>query len=102
MSITVMIDGAAHTGHYRCTCECGAIWGGCGGADGIAAWSPCLPIAESVVHLRMCHAKERLDLDFTERFGTWLAQYWERESSRQANRGSYAGGQALSTRGFTR
>lgn len=85
MSIAVLIDGGAHTGHYRCQCECGTTWTGQGAEDGHAVWSPAMPLAEAVAHFKMCHAETSLDLRLTERFKTWLTQYWERWTARAEN-----------------
>jgi hypothetical protein len=82
MKTRLLIDGAAHTGCYRVECDCGDVWHGQGEVAGVAAWSPALPIAECVVHMRECHSGAFLDLQFSERFRHWLIAYWERANLR--------------------
>jgi len=85
MSLTMTIDGAKHSGHYRVVCECGGVWTGEGEPIGAVNWSPALPVAEAVVHMKMGHEGGYVDLRMTERFREWLISYWERASLRQAN-----------------
>jgi len=81
------IDGSAHTGTYRVVCDCGTIWTGRGEAIGAVNFSPALPIAECVVHIKMCHKGSLQDLRFSDRFSAWLTAYWEREGLRRMRAG---------------
>ncbi len=76
MKQRLTIDGAAHSGGYRVDCECGDNWSGIGERIGEHNHSPALPIAECVVHVRLCHSVAELDLRFTSRFESWLEHYW--------------------------
>lgn len=71
----IAIDGCK-TGSYRGDCECGMSWTGHTERDRSTVWSPALPIAEAVVHMRMCHDDTFLQLVFTWRFENWLETYW--------------------------
>ena len=82
MKTRLLIDGSAHTGTYRVTCDCAATRSGRGEAIGAVNWSPALPVAECVVHMKLEHSGAFLDLQFTERFREWLASYWERANLR--------------------
>jgi len=90
MKTRIIIDGAAHSGGYRCQCDCGTVWHGRGESMGVADYSPALPVAEAVVHMKMNHPGAFLDVAFTERFRGWLTNYWERCSLRAAQRQSRA------------
>ncbi len=83
MALKVSIDGALHTGNYRVECECGEPWMGQGAEENGRYYSPALPIAEVIVHFKMQHPDEQLDMTFTERFSDWLVNYWQRENVRQ-------------------
>ncbi len=76
------IDGAKHTGCYRVDCECGNHWSGQGVAINSYSWSPALPIAEAVAHMKLEHAQGLIELRFSARFEVWLLDYWERETLR--------------------
>ena len=78
----IALDGGRHGG-YRGECECGFTWGGQAVRDSTGVASPALPIAEAVVHHRMCHDDTSLQLCFTWRFEEWLKRYWDRASFRE-------------------
>ena len=82
--IRMTIDGGSHSGNYQVDCECGTKWHGQGEVIHLADYSPALPIAECVVHLRMSHPDNGMDIRFTDRFSAWLATYWDRASRRLA------------------
>lgn len=82
MSMKQRIDGSTHTGTYRVECECGDSWTGQGEAIGAANWSPALPIAECVCHMKMVHPNIEPEVVFSARFSQWLLSYWERASLR--------------------
>jgi hypothetical protein len=90
MNTRLLIDGSAHTGTYRVTCDCDDVWSGRGEATGTVNWSPALPIAECVVHMKMCHDGALVDLQFTDRFRAWLTSYLERANLRLMREGSHA------------
>lgn len=71
----IAIDGG-NTGQYQANCECGMSWHGQSYRDRSSVWSPALPIAEAVVHMRMCHDEHTLQLVFTWRMENWLEAYW--------------------------
>lgn len=79
---SVVIDGAKHTGNYRCSCDCGALWHGQGEAINAFTWSPALPVAEAVAHFSQTHPRTRADVEFSARFREWLLQYWEQSAYR--------------------
>jgi len=81
--LKVSIDGGRHSGGYRVTCACGDMWTGQGAPDGVSMWSPALPVAEAVVHLKTAHQGVTLELVFTPRFDEWLVAYWQRQNQRQ-------------------
>jgi len=83
----IAIDGNTHTGNYKCECECGSTWIGQGEPIGAVNFSPALPIAEAVVHMKLQHPTIPLDLRWSHRFTAWLLHYWERASLRQVGRG---------------
>lgn len=83
--MTVSIDGSVKTGRYRCECECGATWNGKGELLGRWWFSPALPVAEAVVHMRIEHPVKLLEVRFTERFGRWLENHWELANLRAAS-----------------
>jgi hypothetical protein len=85
--IRVWIDGEHFTGWYRAECRCGAIWEGEGEALGASAFSPALPIASAIAHQKLEHDDVLLDVSWTERFSSWLLNYWQREKLRQARAG---------------
>lgn len=78
------IDGNASLGRYRVECECGTNWSGETPAELGTGFSPALPVAECIVHMRLEHPDFRPDIRFSKRFEEWLARYWDRESHRQA------------------
>lgn len=82
--MAMAIDGAQGTGRYRVDCECGQNWSGQCERFGAASYTPALPIAECVVHLRMCHEGGTPNLRFSLRFEQWLTHYWELMSLRAA------------------
>ncbi len=84
MAIVVLIDGALHTGNYQATCDCSFVWHGQGQRDNGVHFSPALPIAEAVAHVKLAHVGGKLEVEFTDRFTDWLVNYWQRESARQA------------------
>lgn len=73
----IAVDGDHVLGTYRVDCECGTHWSGRVVGDLISKASPALPIAEVVVHMRLAHEGQLLDLRFSERFRRWLQHYWE-------------------------
>jgi hypothetical protein len=75
--MNVVIDGSNLKGQYRVNCECGTVWSGVAERDGTDLYSPALPIAESVMHMRLSHELDLLELSFSERFSNWLAKYWD-------------------------
>jgi len=85
--VKIAIDGKSHTGSYLVSCECGMSWQGLGEQSGVSAYSPGLPIAESVVHMNLAHHGQLLlDLHFSEGYRQWLTRYWERMSRRAAGK----------------
>ena len=76
----IALDGSAR-GAYRGDCECGTTWNGQAEVDGSRIPSPALPVAETVVHMKMCHDNTNLELVFTWRFEQWLKVYWDRSSN---------------------
>ena len=63
-------------GRYRGDCECGFTWTGHAVVDISKVASPALPLAEAVVHHRMCHDNQMIQLVFSYQFELWLEQYW--------------------------
>ncbi len=82
MSVTVNIDGAQHSGNYRCDCECGANWYGQGEQISPVGYSPAMPLAEAVVHMRLAHHRAHADLRLSGRMEDWLETYWRCLSDR--------------------
>lgn len=80
MSMRVTVDGAQHSGNYKCVCECGFAWHGQGERAGSAAFVPTMAIAEGVVHVRWCHAGAGLDLQMSARYQEWLEAHWKRST----------------------
>jgi hypothetical protein len=76
----IAIDGSG-AGSYRADCECGTTWSGRTHLDQCGIASPALPVAEAVVHMKMCHDDTALQLCFTWRFEEWLKRYWDRSSN---------------------
>jgi len=74
---TVAFDGNSTNGSYRVDCECGTNWSGQAEPAGVRSWSPALPVAECVVHMRLAHQSELPIIRFTTRFNDWHQQYWE-------------------------
>lgn len=72
------IDGNANTGAYRGDCECGFAWNGQALSDVMGGWSPAYPVAESIVHMKLAHPDQLLDLRFSERMKRWMIDYWTR------------------------
>lgn len=72
----IALDGSS-AAKYRGECECGFSWFGEVGTIGEHFANPTLPIAESVVHMRMSHQGDGLQLVFTSRFEHWLFKYWQ-------------------------
>ena len=85
------IDGSAHTGNYRVVCECGDVWHGQGERLSVTQWNPALPIAECVVHIKLCHSGVPLEVGFSTRFTQWMQAYWERASLRLMHEGKMPG-----------
>jgi hypothetical protein len=83
----IAIDGSYRTGNYRCECECGTNWHGQGEPIGTVNFSPALPIAETVVHMKLTHHGTLLDIRWSDRFAEWLLRYWERASLRMVASG---------------
>lgn len=77
-------DGSQRTGTYRVDCECGTNWSGQAEPAGVRTWSPALPVAESIVHMRLTHDGDSPELRFTHRFSDWLEQYWEKVNASRA------------------
>ena len=84
--VRLSIDGARHTGNYRCECECGFAWTGQGEAITTYSWAPAMPVAECVLHIRDQHPRSQYDLSFTEHFTDWLVGYWHTANARIAAR----------------
>src|SRR5258708_3188943 len=80
----IAVDGRSLFGSYECQCECGLTWKGEGEELRPGLYSPALPIAEAVVHMKMCHPELQLDLRMTADFQHWLTHYWEISSLRVA------------------
>ena len=76
------IDGSLAMGTYRVDCECGDTWHGQAENIGRLEWSPALPIAECVVHMKLVHPELGLDIRFSERFRQWLVRYWDQTNLR--------------------
>ena len=76
----IVLDGT-RPGTYRGDCECGMSWSGRTEPDSSGIASPALPVAEAVVHMKMCHDETNLQLYFTLRFEWWLKAYWDRYSN---------------------
>jgi hypothetical protein len=72
----IALDGSDF-GFYRGDCECGFSYTGRTVPDNSLICSPAQPIAEAVVHYRMCHLETTLQLVFTDQFQRWLCHYWE-------------------------
>jgi hypothetical protein len=85
MSMKVAIDGRSFFGGYEVQCECGDRWKGTGEELRHGFFSPALPIAEAVVHMRLCHPGVQLDVHMTADFESWLASYWEWANMREAS-----------------
>jgi hypothetical protein len=86
VTVTLNVDGSSHTGNYQVSCRaCGDIWQGQGEPIGAVNWNPALPIAESVVHVKLIHVGQELDIRFSDRFRLWLISYWERAALRLAS-----------------
>jgi hypothetical protein len=85
--IRAWVDGTHVAGHYQVDCECGTSWTGQGVPLVPAGYSPALPIAEAVAHAKGAHDDAQLALLWTERFSSWLLNYWTRETLRQAVEG---------------
>lgn len=71
------IDGSNIAGYYRVDCECGTSWQGQTERFVKANWSPALPVAECVVHMKLEHSGHQLHIAFSEQFREWLVHYWE-------------------------
>ena len=74
---TLTINGNHESGAYAVSCSCGQTWRGIGRAMVFGGFNPAMPIAEAVVHVRLSHPTDRLQLDFTALFGHWLELYWD-------------------------
>jgi len=78
MTVWVDIDGAAHSGCYQCTCECGTKWLGQGERHALGWYCPVAPLAEVVLHLNLDHGGVELELRMSPRYRDWLGRYWSR------------------------
>lgn len=85
--IRVWVDGSHVAGHYEVNCECGTSWAGRGAPLYPAGYSPALPIAQAVAHCKDAHEGAWANVEWTERFSSWLLNYWTRETLRQAVEG---------------
>jgi len=72
----ILIDGAEHSGRYRCTCECGDTWNGQCEYTRVSGYLPALPVADCIVHMKLAHTGALVDVRFTQRFTRWLEKYW--------------------------
>lgn len=72
----IALDGSM-AAQYRGECECGFSWFGEVNRTEKQFENPTLPIAECVVHMRMTHPGDGLQLVFTSRFENWLFKYWQ-------------------------
>lgn len=72
----IALDGSTN-GTYRGDCECGFSWSGLAGPERDALRNPTMAVAETVVHVRMCHQGDGLQLVFSQRFEHWLFKYWQ-------------------------
>lgn len=72
----IALDGSA-AGKYRGDCECGFSWSGDVSNSELLQANPTMAIAETVVHMRMVHSEQALNLYFTERFERWLFKIWQ-------------------------
>ncbi len=79
----IHIDGAAHTGNYRCACDCLTQWQGHGQPAIGGKFSPALPIVEAVMHHKLEHTAYVLDLQFSPRFVAWVTDFWALTSGAQ-------------------
>lgn len=84
MAIKMVVHGSYQRGRYIVECECGQKWEGRGITDALMNFSPALPIAETVVHMKLEHPVELQELRFTESFRAWLHHYWEIAALREA------------------
>jgi hypothetical protein len=82
----ITIDGAEHLGTYRGQCECGATWHGSAEKLPDGTFAPLMPVAESIVHMKLEHGDTRADVVFAPRFRLWLQAYWAQANRRDAIR----------------
>ena len=83
------IDGSKYNGMYRVDCECGDNWSGTGTTEIGGGFSPALPIAECVAHMKLVHPDAQSpDIRFSTRFEGWLEYYWQRVSYVQSVHGA--------------
>lgn len=74
--VRIRIDGNQSLGTYRVECQCGQHWTGDADRPADQIPNPAAPVAEVVVHMRLAHSGELLDLQFSQRFRLWLEAYW--------------------------
>jgi hypothetical protein len=79
----ITIDGSRDLHTYRVRCDCGDIWHGTAELITPDEANPALPIAETIVHMRLQHNAAFLDVRFTQRFALWLESYWEHANERE-------------------
>lgn len=76
-TVKMVLDGSWH-GPFRVTCECGTEWNGCATVDGLCeVLSPTRPVAEAAAHRQLEHRGDRVEIQFTTRFCSWLVRYWD-------------------------
>lgn len=80
----VAIDGDRVVGLYRVDCECGDSWQGDAERLTESHFSPALPVAEAVAHIRLCHEGDQLDVRFSTKFSDWLVGHWDHVSMKIA------------------
>ncbi len=99
MTLLLTVDGSHHSGNYRVDCLCGTTWSGQGEAMPRWGYSPALPVAECVAHMKLAHPDLSMDLRFTSRFEVWLTNHWRRVARTDRIRTPATGGRLESSRG---
>jgi hypothetical protein len=74
---TITIDGNAINGTYMVSCGCGDQWAGRSDRLSHGDYSPARPIAEAVVHWKLEHGDQVLNIDFDQGMRQWLIGYWD-------------------------
>jgi hypothetical protein len=82
--LSVTVAGNDRTGSYTGGCECGSSWSGSIRIVDDRCPSPAMPVAEAMVHAKLEHRNEHVDMHFTVGFVQWLMQFWAHETQAQA------------------